>query len=396
MGYTNTWTYTGPTATATVNISATRSGANITVTGTITCSFVYSDDFLAYDGAINWNLYVGSQVEGTEVKGYSDRWYASNEKSRTRSVSITIQDLESSAQISFSNSTVSGYTCFNIPYTTITLTDIPAYLAPSKPTWISINPSTAHVYSPNSSSTPVITWGGASAGTLGTLYYDLEIRMRNTNGNWTDWYRASNAQTGTSYTDVPVLNAHVYGVTMKPGVALQYRVQSSDGSYATSGFIESKVLEVSFTAPTAPTRYTASVNPVKSGGSSVISWSGASGGAGNISKYNVSFRFYDKSAGSWSSWSSEKSQTSTNITIVPKNYFSSIQNGDQIQIRVTVVNSYNVSANSSATVLTIKDNTIYIKINGAWKEATPYIKINGSWKEGTPYIKINGNWKESN
>lgn len=48
-------------------------------------------------------------------------------------------------------------------------------------------------------------------------------------------------------------------------------------------------------------------------------------------------------------------------------------------------------------ILTInytKGSQIYVKVNGAWKEATPYVKIGGVWKEASPSTKINGTWKQ--
>ena len=38
--------------------------------------------------------------------------------------------------------------------------------------------------------------------------------------------------------------------------------------------------------------------------------------------------------------------------------------------------------------------TVYIKINGAWKQASAvYIKISGAWKEGQLHFKTGGAWK---
>lgn len=36
---------------------------------------------------------------------------------------------------------------------------------------------------------------------------------------------------------------------------------------------------------------------------------------------------------------------------------------------------------------------IYVKINGAWKQAVSYVKINGVWKKTAPYIRVNGTWE---
>ena len=40
------------------------------------------------------------------------------------------------------------------------------------------------------------------------------------------------------------------------------------------------------------------------------------------------------------------------------------------------------------TVNYTKDCQVYVKVNGAWKEATPYVKVGGVWKEASSSIKI--------
>ena len=46
------------------------------------------------------------------------------------------------------------------------------------------------------------------------------------------------------------------------------------------------------------------------------------------------------------------------------------------------------------TVNYTKGCQVYVKVNGAWKEATPYVKVGGVWKEASPSIKISGTWKQ--
>lgn len=392
MSYTNSWSYTSPTATATVTIWGDRNGASLTIHGRIVCAFQYSNDYLAYNGSINWNIWTGDTISGTEVKGYSDRWYASNEMSRTREVSFTITDISSQISMGFGCSVPSGYSCFYVPDTIITL-DVPSYNAPNAPTWLNVTPNPAHVYSPNSSQSMLVTWGGASAGTLGTLYYDVEIRARNSSGNWTNWLRRSNAQSGTSWTELPINSLNINGTEHAPGVDYQYRVESSDGSYLVSQWVYSDVITTSYTAPTAPTNYTVNPSPAKVKDNITVSWSGASGGAGNISWYEIGLEKYDKSTSTWTGRVNPKTQSQTSWTFSPLSYYSDLTNGDMIRFYVTTRNSYGIKASSYVTI-TIKSNVIYIKVNGSWQEGTPYIKINGSWQEGTPYIKVNSSWQE--
>lgn len=102
MGYYhNTWSYTAPSGTTEITLNSRRSGANIIVDATVTCTFKYSDDYIAYDGEINFNMWSGSVNASANIKGYSDRWYYGNGASRTRTCSMTITSTNSSIDVGF-------------------------------------------------------------------------------------------------------------------------------------------------------------------------------------------------------------------------------------------------------------------------------------------------------
>lgn len=374
-------------------LTSRRSGINIIVDATVKGSFLYpaGGGHLAYDGEINFNIWSGSVNNSANLKAYSNKWYASSESSRTRTTSITVATTASSIDVSFNVvCPASDPHAMSVATTTVTLGDT-AYSAPSAPTWASITPNPCSI-----NSRPVITWGGASAGSLGTLLYDVEVRQTtNTAGtSWSNWVRLSSAQSGTSYTDSAITaSKKVDGHTPFVGVKYQYRVRSSDGSYATSSWISPTQLSVGFGSPTAPTSSRWSTTTAKKGQSVTLSWSGASGGTGSITSYGVSTRYYHAATNTWDSWSSESTTSSTSKSFTLS---SSLKNNDRFQARIRTKNSWGQWSSYLTTgYVTIRGNQMWIKVNGSWKEGECYIKINGSWKEGTPYIKINGSWKES-
>lgn len=395
MGYYhNTWSYTSPSGTTDITLNSSRSGANVVVNATVTCTFAYSSDYIAYDGEINFNLWSGSVTSSANIKGYSDRWYYSGGASRTRTCSITLTTTSSSVEVAFNVTVPAGNSRFAVPTTTITLGDTP-YSAPSAPTWLSINPNPCSI-----TSAPVLTWGGASAGSLGTLLYDVEARQTKTNGDWTDWVRWSSAQSAASYTCPVIQNTTINGISTFAGVQYQYRIRSSDGSYETSDWITSPNVTVTFTAPTAPTSVTWNVSKAEAGDSITLRWSGASGGSADITWYRVRMRVYSQSTGTWSSWRTMGYPTSTSYTVaLTDSYamFADLKSGDLIQGAVRVTNDYDQDSSEalSGYVTISGGNVIWIKVNDTWREGQCYIKISDTWREGTPYIKVNDTWRES-
>lgn len=250
VGY---FSWSSPTSSATIYMDTSRNGAQVTVTATVVCNLAYNSGYINYNGEINFNMWSNGASASANIKGYSDRWAANTARTRTRTCSMTFTSTASSIVVGYNmtipDSRPSG-AAFRIGDQYPTL-GFPSYNAPSAPTWTNINPNPCSI-----SSRPLITWGGASAGSLGRLYYDVEVRSTNSSSNWTSWLRIASAQGGTSYQETILKNMNVQGVRPFVGVRYQYRIRSSDGSYATSGWVNTPVLGVSFGTPTPPTTYT--------------------------------------------------------------------------------------------------------------------------------------------
>lgn len=385
--YHNQWSYTAPSGTTDIWLNAYRRGTNIVVDATVTCAFKYSNDYIAYDGEINFNMWSGAVNTSANIKGYSERWYYRNGSSKTRSCSMTIASTASSINVGFNLTVPAGNTRFSVPTTYVTLggTD---YIAPSAPTWASITPNPCNI-----NSAPLITWGGASAGSSGIVVYDVEVRSTKSSGGWTNWLRISNSQSGTSYQEIALKNMSVYGQAPYVGVKYQYRIRVWDGNSVGSAWTNTAELSVGFGSPTPPSSTRWSSTTAKKGTQVTLTWSGASGGTGSINGYELSYRYYHAATNKWDNWTGTTivSRTSNTYTLS-----STAKNNDRFQVRIRTRNSWGQYSSYVTTgSVTIRGNQMWIKVNGSWKEGECYIKINGSWKEGTPWIKVNGSWKES-
>lgn len=394
--YSQSWK--NPTSTANIYIDTSRSGASIIVNATVVCTLTYSSGYINYDGEINFNMWHGSASASANIKGYSDRWSKGSARTRTRTCSMSFIDTGNSFDIGFNmtipSSRPSG-AAFRIGDQYQRL-GAPGYSAPSAPTWININPNPCGI-----NSAPTITWGGASAGSLGVLRYDVEVRSTKPDGSWTPWLTISAGQYGTSYKEIALNGMSVHGQKPFAGVKYQYRIQSSDYAYAASGFVNSPQLIVSFDSPTAPTSYTLSSTSIKKDGSIKISWSGATGGSGSITSYDVSYRKYNHKTATWGEWFTTKVSV-TNFTLDLSNpdvlslFDTEPQNGDLIQFRISTNNNWGQqSPYLTTSSIKVRGNQMWIKVNGSWVEGDTYLKVNGSWVEATPYIKVNDSWHES-
>lgn len=391
-----------------ITFSSKRNKDKVTITATVYERFI-GGNTPPYDfpggSSLGWctsdtGLYGGwkltfkmtsGNVSNSVVMKDNSNWMWSSEPSRTKKCSITITTTKNTApitcQITSNNSSYQGGT---MPSQSKTIS-IDPFVAPTAPTWISVSPNPCNV-----NSNPTITWGGASAGSMGVVRYDLAIRSTKPNGSWTDWTNLLSSTTSTSYAN-PVINSmNVAGQTPFYGVKYQYRVRSWDGSYSNSAWAVSRELQVGFISPTPPTSFTWGSASVKKDGSFSVRWSGASGGSGSISKYRLQFLYYTKATGGWTNVGIVYTGSVASYSGTLSTLFPNAKNGDRITVRVSTNNSWDMwSSTADANSIPVRANQIWIKINGTWVEGDCYIKNNGTWVEGMPYIKVNGTWKES-
>lgn len=379
-----------PSAVATVYANAYRNGTDVIVDVTVACTLVYNSGYINYDGEINFNIWYGGNSASANIKEYSDRWAAGTARTRTRDLQLRFPQVSGAVNLGFNMTVPSGNVVFKINDTYRTVY-APDYTYPTAPTWANITPSPCSI-----NAAPLITWGGAKAGSSGQLVYDVEVNSKKPDGSWAGWLRISNSQSSTSYQETVLKNMNVWGQKPYVGVQYQYRIRVWDSFVGGTDWRYTSSLNVSFGSPTPPTNYVLSNTSIKKNGSVRISWSGASGGTGSITSYQLDYRIYNHKTSSWSSWTTIYNGTSTSYTFYIANFYKNASNRDLVQFRIRTKNSWSQwSSYKTTSSVTVRGNQMWIKINGSWKEGDTYLKVNGSWKEATPYIKVNGSWKET-
>ena len=102
-----------------------------------------------------------------------------------------------------------------------------------------------------------LTWSGATAGSNGIAGYDLEARAFNGN-SWTGWTRIFSEKNVSSYSVSKIKNLTVNGVNYSSNgekVKFQYRIRTSDGTIATSGWKNSNEISILINTPTVPREF---------------------------------------------------------------------------------------------------------------------------------------------
>lgn len=123
------------------------------------------------------------------------------------------------------------------------------YSSPSAPTTFSSSPTSVEIDHGFS-----LTWSGASAGSNGIAGYDMQARAYN-GSSWTGWVDIFSCQNQSSYSVSSIKNLTINGVnyaTYGVVVKFQYRIRTSDGKIATSGWKNSNEISMYINSPTTP------------------------------------------------------------------------------------------------------------------------------------------------
>lgn len=102
-----------------------------------------------------------------------------------------------------------------------------------------------------------LTWSGAKAGSNGIAGYDLEARAYN-GSSWTGWVRIFSTKNQSSYSVSKIKNLTVNGVNYSKNgesVKFQYRIRTTDGKIATSGWKNSGEIGILINSPTVPRKF---------------------------------------------------------------------------------------------------------------------------------------------
>lgn len=170
--------------------------------------------------------------------------------------------------------------------------------APIKPSSVTASPV---AYSTESIT---VAWSGASGGTSVIKGYQIARRTSTNNSTWGAWTVITTltlSATSGSYLDT--------APSRTPGTYTQYGVWTIDALNVYSAETISGSIQCNITACGAPTVF--SLNNTIAEGSLTLSWSGASGGAGNpIASYEIQYSESSDNT-SWGSWYALTTSTST-------------------------------------------------------------------------------------
>lgn len=249
------------------------------------------------------------------------------------------------------------------------------------------SPATTAVASPSnySDETITLTWSGASGGTSAIKGYQIASRTSTDNSTWSSWNVLTTLilpASGGSYNP---------NVSRIPGTYTQFGIWTIDNLDVYSSEKISNSIYCDITACVAPTA--CSVSATLTEGNVTLSWSGASGGAGNaITSYEIQ---YSDSAdnSTWGTWTALTavftSATSGSLIVSPPT-----TRGNYRRFRVRTRGAAGESFYSDWTVSsnTVRRNTL--PIPPTTFTATPPIyevrKITLSWSgtiPGTSAIK---------
>lgn len=172
---------------------------------------------------------------------------------------------------------------------------------PTVPTSFTASPATYN------NENVTLSWSGAAAGTSAIKQYTIE-HCTSTNGStWTSWSALTIVTTSSTS------GSKVVTPTTVAGTYTKYRLSVTDTlGAASAAYKESNSVYASITACGAPTA--CSVSAMLAEGNVTLSWSGASGGAGNtISSYEI--QYSESTDGStWGGWTALTTVTTTSTT----------------------------------------------------------------------------------
>lgn len=178
---------------------------------------------------------------------------------------------------------------------------------PIPPATVTASPTTY------SDETITLTWSGASGGTSAIKGYMIASRTSTDNSTWTAWTGLTSltlAASGGSYNPT---------VSRTPGTYTQFGVWTIDVLDVYSSETISNSIFCNITACSAPNSF--AVSPSIAEGTATLSWSGATGGAGNaITGYEIEYRDSTDNS-TWGAWEAlgiiGSSATNGNLTTSP-------------------------------------------------------------------------------
>ncbi len=214
-------------------------------------------------------------------------------------------------------------------------------------------PATSAVASPAaySNETITLTWSGASGGTSAVKGYQIASRTSTDNSTWSAWNVLATltlSASGGSYNPA---------VSSTPGTYTQFGIWTIDALDVYSSEVISNSIYCDVTACGAPA--ICSVSAALSEGNVTLSWSGASGGAGNaITSYEIQYSDSSDNSG-WGDWTAlmtvNTTATSNSVSVSPP---ATRGNYRQFRVRTRGTAGESYYSGWTASSNTVRRNTL--------------------------------------
>lgn len=231
-----------------------------------------------------------------------------------------------------------------------------------------------------------VSWSGASGGTSAIKGYQIASRTSIDNSTWSAWNVLTTltlAASSGSYTDT--------APSRTAGTYTQYGIWTIDALNVYSAETISSSIRCDVTACGAPTAF--SLNAAIAEGNVTLSWSGATGGAGNaITSYEIQYSESSDSStcGSWYALSTVTSTAATGTLSVAPSSTRGNYRRFRIRTRDTAGSSYysawRISSNSVRKNILPEPPTVFTVSPAVYVEPSVYLFWSGT-VAGTSAIK---------
>lgn len=252
--------------------------------------------------------------------------------------------------------------------------------APIKPSSVAASPAAY------STENITVAWSGASGGTSVIIGYQIASRTSTNNSTWSSWTVITTltlSATSGSYLDT--------APSRTPGTYTQYGVWTIDALNVYSAETISGSIKCNITACGAPTAL--SLNNTIAEGSLTLSWSGASGGAGNpIVSYEIQYSESSDNT-SWGSWYALTTSTSTSssgtLAVAPpstRGYYRRFQIRTRGTAGSAYYSSWKISSNTVRKNILSLPPTVFTVSPAVYVEPQVFLNWIGT-VQGTSAIK---------
>ena len=367
----------GPNCYHTVSYTATRSGADIILEITHKAWLQYAASWIGAGKYIDF--YARCTRSGVTyekrvvIKESSAEWHGT--APRTHSVTLRVKDVGTATSLSLVTGTYrsDGSVKPGVHKRTNTIS-VPAAVPPNKPGCTVPSSQILH--------TSTFTITATNNGTGSGSFYRYKYYYKRNSGSW--------VLLSTTTSSTRSFKASDHGGTYGDTFYFKVTIINTLGQSATSSTDSRKMVS----RPTLPTDVAVSTKPITNiNDIRTMTCSGATAGSGTIDRYR--WHVITDDVEEYTSYIEDGDASETfSLAALGKPL------GTRVRFRVTVYNSYGVSAGSWYYLPYIDSYEIpkglaFIKVSGTYRKGQAYIKVSGTWRAAKEiFIKVKNMWRK--